>query len=247
MTKRFVYILDEEELGVILAREGIPLEVLERKGNRVRFASYRPIEGLEAERVEEVDESWKEWRAGFGPVLAGNFVIIPPWLKPVFIKPGMAFGTGLHPTTRMCVELLENSVREGDSLIDVGAGSGILSIVAKKLGAGKVLAIDISADAVRECRENAEINGVKVECVEGTPSDVSERFDLLVANLELPVFRKELPKLTGLFNRVGIFSGIYGEKELMEFEDMLATLDLGADRILESEGWFAVEVRHEKG
>jgi len=155
--KRFLYALTEEELGEILAERPVPLEVVGREEGKVVVASYEPLEDLKPCRVEEVPEDWKNWRKGFGPVEAGSFVIMPPWKVPVFINPGMAFGTGLHPTTRLCIEMMEEYIDEGDSVLDVGTGSGVLSIVAKKLGAGRVVGIDISGDAIRACRENARL------------------------------------------------------------------------------------------
>lgn len=240
--KRFIYTLTEEELGSILAGRPVPLEVLERKEGSITVASYEPIEGMEPHRVEEVSEDWKKWRESFGPAEVEDFVIVPPWKVPIFINPGMAFGTGLHPTTRLCIRLLREYLREGDSVLDVGTGSGILSIVAKKLGAGEVLGIDISEDAVRSCRENARLNGVEVECRLARPSEVKVSSDLLVANLELPIFREELDSLIPLFRRSAVFSGIYRKEELEEFLEMLERRGIKVDRILEEQEWFCVGV-----
>ncbi len=240
--RRFLYRLSEERLGEILAEEPLPLEVIERIGNEVLVASYEPIGSLEPVRVEEVQEDWRSWRDGFGPVEVEDFVIIPPWKIPLLINPGMAFGTGLHPTTRLCMRMMRVYLREGDSVLDVGTGSGILAIAARKLGAGRVLGIDISPDAVRSCEENARLNGLEVECRLAKPAQIEERFDLLVANLELPVFREELDSILPLFRRNAIFSGIYRKAELEEFLDMLEQRGLKADRILEDQDWFCVGI-----
>lgn len=244
--KRFVYILSEDKLGELLAERPLPLEILERKDDSVVIGSYEPLEGIEPCRVEEVPEDWKSWRESFGPVDVEDFVIMPPWKVPVFINPGMAFGTGLHPTTRLCVKLIKEYLEEGDSVLDVGTGSGILSIVAKKLGAGRVLGIDVSEDAVRSCKENAGLNEVQIECRLARPSEIKDRFDLLVANLELPIFKEELDNMRHLFRRCAIFSGIYRREELEEFLDMLGSRGLSPDRILEEDDWFAIGIRNER-
>lgn len=240
--RRFVYLMSEEELGSLLASHPFPLEILAREEGKVIFGVYEPLKGYRPLRVEEVPEDWKNWRRGFGPVDVEDLVIVPPWKLPVFIKPGTAFGTGLHATTRLSIKALKESVRKDDSVLDVGTGSGILAIVAKLLGAGRVLGIDICEDAVRECRENAELNRVKIECRRARPSELEETFDLLVANLELSVFKKELPFLRRLFRRKAIFSGIYGREELEEFLELCRRQGLEADRIYEGENWFAVRV-----
>lgn len=240
--KRYVYVLSEDELGELLAEKPVPIEVLRREEGKVEFALYEPLGYLQPVRVEEVSEDWKNWKRGFGPVDVEDFVVMPPWKTPVFIKPGMAFGTGLHPTTKMCIRLLKEVLREGDSLLDVGCGSGILSIVAKMLGAGRVVGIDVSEDAVRESLENAELNGVSIEVYRRTPSELEERFEVVVANLEMPIFRKELRNILPLMNRAAVFSGIYKKKELEEFLHMIEQEGLKADRILEDEDWFCIGV-----
>jgi len=238
--KRFLYRLSEEELSEALAHKPVALEVLQREGETLTVASYEPLAGLEPISTEEVGEDWKNWKQNFGPVEVKDFVIMPPWKRPVLINPGTAFGTGLHPTTQMCIELLSEYVREGDSVLDVGTGSGILAIVSKLLGAGRVLGIDISKDALRACEENAKLNGVKVETSLETPSEIEEPFDVVVANLEMSIFRKELKHLLPLYKRVAIFSGIYGEDELEQFLKLAGT---PADyRVVSREDWYCIIV-----
>ncbi len=240
MYKKYIYSLSEDELGEILVENPVSVEIIKRVDDKVDFATFKPLKGLKPVRIEELDESWKEWKKGFGPVDVEDFVVIPPWKKPVYIKPGMAFGTGLHPTTKLCIRILKDFVEEGASVLDIGTGSGILAIVSKLLGAKRVVGIDISKDAVRECKENAKLNGVEVECYHKTPSEVKEKFDIVVANLELSIFRKELSNITKLFTKKAIFSGIYTKDELEEFMNMLEHEGLKADRILEDENWFCV-------
>src|SRR5579859_724536 len=118
--------------------------------------------------VAETD--WSEsWKANFHPLRVGrHFMFVPAWLNPplapddveIRLDPGMAFGTGTHPSTILCLQAIERHLRPGAPMIDLGTGSGILAITAAKLGAGPVLALDISSEAVRVAGENVLANGV---------------------------------------------------------------------------------------
>jgi len=142
------------------------------------------------------DESWAEvWKKFYKPFYAGNHLVVKPtWedFSPapgdriIEIDPGMAFGSGTHETTGMCISLLEEMIHGGENVIDVGTGSGILAIAAALLGAGHVLAVDIDPDAVRVARENILHNHVEqiVAAQEGDLlKDVSETCDICVANI----------------------------------------------------------------
>lgn len=150
------------------------------------------------------DEDWMSaWKQHYRPIEIGKrLLILPAWIEDpqkgriaVKIDPSMAFGTGTHPTTQLCMELLESTVAAGQPAIDVGCGSGILSIGAVKLGASQVLAIDIDNAAVISTRENAQANGVleQIETGVGSVRDVREgRFTiqkapLVLANILAPV------------------------------------------------------------
>jgi ribosomal protein L11 methyltransferase len=118
------------------------------------------------------DRNWMEsWKERYQPIPIGQrLIIVPAWLKspdaarlPIRIDPGMAFGTGTHPTTQLCLELVEGCTPQGGDVIDVGCGSGILSIAALKLGASLALGVDIDEAAVRASRENAEANDIPAE------------------------------------------------------------------------------------
>jgi ribosomal protein L11 methyltransferase len=127
------------------------------------------------------DQNWMEaWKQHYKPILIGQrLLILPAWLEspepsriPIKIDPGMAFGTGTHPTTQLCLELMEVSAdnRQLSSVIDVGCGSGILSIAALKLGANNVLGVDIDIESVKNSRENADTNEVGEELILGQGS-----------------------------------------------------------------------------
>lgn len=142
------------------------------------------------------DTEWKDnWKAYFKPFkLTGKIVVKPSWedYSPVAgqtvieIDPGMAFGTGTHKTTRMCSMLCEKHLRQGDSVLDLGCGTAILSLVAAKLGAGSVLAVDIDDAAVRTARENVEKNGEagRIEVRRGVLEDIEpQAFDIIMINI----------------------------------------------------------------
>ena len=116
------------------------------------------------------DQNWMEaWKEHYRPIpVGGKLIIVPVWLQspaperiPIRIDPGMAFGTGTHPTTQLCLELMEKYIAPGSSVIDVGCGSGILSIGALKLGAASALGVDIDPASVKASRENAQANGIE--------------------------------------------------------------------------------------
>jgi ribosomal protein L11 methyltransferase len=138
--------------------------------------------------IEEQD--WiRASQAQFGPVHVGRQLhVVPTWCDAsgegvtIRLDPGLAFGTGSHATTRLCLEWLELTLRGGESLLDYGCGSGILSIAAAKLGAARVVGTDIDAQAVRSSAANAAMNGVAAEFV-APDALVPETFDIVVANI----------------------------------------------------------------
>lgn len=160
-----------------------------------------PIGELTARRVD--DKDWLEsWKADFVPLRIGTFLVRPSWSEPtdgdsveVVLDPGMAFGTGLHPTTQQCLEALSTMQVEGKSLLDVGTGSGILAIAAAKRGASPVVAVDTDELAVEAARDNAMRNGVAIPVGQGSAADVPGRFDIVVANIVSPVLQRIAPDL----------------------------------------------------
>ena len=168
-------------------------------------------------RVRRLKESdWREsWKKYFGVQRIGRvFVVKPSWTRyrlkageiVLEIDPGMAFGTGQHPTTAMCLRTLEELVRPGMRVLDLGCGTGILAIAAAKLGATSVVAIDIDPNAVRAARENAAANGVgAIDVREGTLESVDgERFDVIVANISGLTLERLTPSLAESLRRDGI-------------------------------------------
>ncbi len=163
------------------------------------------IQALPEPAFREIqDENWMAaWKKHYHPIPIGKrLLILPAWIEQkdlsrlaVRIDPSMAFGTGTHPTTQLCMEMVEKYTRPGQPVIDVGCGSGILSIGALKLGASHALAVDIDAAAVRSTRENAETNGVseQLETGQGSVLEILQgRFSLrssplVLANILAPV------------------------------------------------------------
>jgi ribosomal protein L11 methyltransferase len=178
--------------------------------------------------VSEVnDADWAEnWKRYYKPVRIGDKIVIKPSWEDyeqkdgdivIELDPGMAFGTGTHETTILCVEALEKYVKKDAIVYDVGCGSGILSIVAAKLGAKKVIGIDIDDLSVKTSKENVKINGVEeiVEIVKGNLLDnVSGKADIIVSNIIAEIIINMIPNLKDYLIHNGIFiaSGIITEK-----------------------------------
>lgn len=144
-------------------------------------------------KLEDWQNNWKQY---FHPMPIGDKLLIRPvWIDDydadgravLDIEPGLAFGSGSHPTTRLCLQTLERYVKDGDSVLDIGCGSGILSIATLLLGAKTALGVDIDAIAVKTAKENAKQNGFgedRFNAVEGNLSDkVDGKFDIVVANI----------------------------------------------------------------
>ena len=149
---------------------------------------------IDLSKVQE-DDWLNNWRKFFKPMPVGERLLInPSWYTDtdpqgravLNIDPGLAFGTGKHETTRLCLEAIERRLKKGDSVLDVGCGSGILGIAAVLLGADSAFGVDIDALAVRTANENAEVNGVggRFTAIAGDLVDkVEGKFDLVVANI----------------------------------------------------------------
>jgi len=173
------------------------------------------VDGL---KEEDWADSWKQY---YKPLKVGKrTVVVPVWEKYdaapdeviVRMDPGMAFGTGTHETTRLCIELMEKYLKNGDSVLDVGTGSGILAITAAKLGAGKIFACDLDPVAVRVAKDNFKENGVpQIECKESDlVKNVEGVYDLVSANIVAEIIVRMAPDV-GKFMKDGaiiILSGI---------------------------------------
>lgn len=215
---------------------------------------------IEVRSVDE--EDWaNNWKAYFKPMPVGEKLLVcPSWEKipdgntraVLKIDPGMAFGTGTHHTTRMCLELLEKNIKNGDLVADLGCGSGILSIAASLMGAKETYAIDIDPVAARVAAENAELNGIDMSGYfirigdilsdEKFRDDISGRqYDIVLANIVANVIIAFAPVIPQLMKPGGklIASGIIADR-LDEVLDALKANGLEAVEICSGEDWRAV-------
>ncbi|MGI6364384.1 MAG: 50S ribosomal protein L11 methyltransferase [Bacillota bacterium] len=180
-----------------------------------------------------MEKDWEEeWKRHYHPVSVGNVYITPSWLpRPsepgrvvIQLDPGMAFGTGSHPTTQMCIAAISRYLQAGDTVLDLGAGSGILSIAAAKLGAGSVDAVDYDQVAVRVASENARRNNCSVSIRQGDAFAALREsgHQLVVANIGYNACAK-LAKIFKEEGKVGtlILSG-FPQERLSEFEQETA-------------------------
>lgn len=209
--------------------------------------------------ISEVnEEDWATaWKQYYHPVkISERFTIVPTWeeYSPVStdeliieLDPGMAFGTGTHPTTVMCLQALEKVVNDGDNVIDVGTGSGVLSIAAAMLGARKVHALDLDLVAVKSARENIELNKVQhiAEVFHGNLLDtISEKADIVVANILAEIIMTFTDDAFSIVKPGGLFvtSGIISAKK----EDVKSALESSGftiEEVLMMEDWVAIIAR----
>lgn len=200
---------------------------------------------------EVADRDWlAEWKKDWQPVEVGRFVIAPPWSEIkdapariiIRIEPGMAFGTGTHETTRLCLKAIEKYFR-GGSFLDVGTGTGILAIAAAKLWPGaRIEACDTDAEAVEIARENARLNDTgEIDFRAGSVTEQTPSADLVCANLTAPVIVELLPSLLAATCGRLVLSGILAEQsELVQSR----LLELGAEGFeMDQDGeWIALVV-----
>lgn len=210
--------------------------------------------------IENLD--WRSnWKHYFKPVRVGkNLVIKPPWETfdrcssdiVIDIEPGMAFGTGLHASTRLALALLEHYLRKGDNVLDIGVGSGVLSIAAAYLGADYVLGVDIDAEAVAIARENVQRNASdsdqepllhnRIELLVGSIDTlpIARQFDCIVMNLRPNIILPLIPYVKAFLQTGGaiITSGIL-EAEGVKLVHDVRIFDLLVQNHLVEKGWIA--------
>lgn len=214
----------------------------------VRAAVLEADPSADVEIAPAAPVDWTQgWRALIGAHDVGPLAIVPPWLaggrdpaRTVVIDPGMAFGTGDHPTTRGVARLLPNVIRPGDVVADLGAGSAVLSIAAVKLGAARAAAIEFDPDAIGNAEENVRRNGVahRVTVVEGDAGlllPLVAPVRVVLANIISSVLIELMPAIEASLAADGdaVLSGILWE----ERETML--------EILATRGWRAAAEDHE--
>lgn len=167
------------------------LGIVEEHGRATAYFPERrddlPIPG----RWEPVpDEDWNaRWKEGIEPVTVGAVTVAPPWIDvpgALVIEPAQAFGTGHHETTTACLAALQEISLAGRAVLDVGTGTGVLALAAKRLGAATVIATDIEPVAVETARDNASRNGLEIDVRLGSADTDAGPYDVVLANLDTP-------------------------------------------------------------
>ncbi len=225
----------------------------ESPAEAVAFLSERyTAEGIKNEisLSECKNEDWENnWKQYFHPIPVGEKLLIRPTWEDEFeagdrkvlnIEPGLAFGTGTHETTRLCLETLEKHITEGVSVLDIGCGSGILSIASLLLGAEKAVGVDIDALAVKTAQENGEVNGMhepEYTILQGNLTDkVEGKFDVVVANIVADVIIMFCKDVASFMKEGAVFitSGIIDTRE----QDVIDAF---------AKYGFTIKARHTKG
>ncbi|WP_300605020.1 50S ribosomal protein L11 methyltransferase [uncultured Oscillibacter sp.] len=227
------------------------------------------LEGLKQERrdlgtllmtLEDVEDAdWENnWKQYYKPMEIGErLLVIPQWEEadpgdrvPLYLDPGLTFGTGAHATTRLCLTALETLVRGGERVLDLGCGSGILSVAALRLGAGSALAVDIDDKCRTAARENAGLNGIGPDRLdilvgnlltdEAAAEKIGGGYDLVLANIVADVIIALAPRVRGLLSPGGTFlcSGII-EGRADEAAAALNAAGLEIRERREDNGWYA--------
>lgn len=218
---------DEAAVGPVVVRAYLPMDAtLEERRRKVEEAlvylsMIRPVPQPVYREVDAAD--WANaWRSSLSPLRIGKRILVhPSWVTPaeagatsddvvIALDPGMAFGTGLHPTTQLCAQGLLSYVKPGMRVFDIGCGSGILAILAAKLGAEAVLAVDTDEEAVHVAQVNAAANRVadRVQILHGSWESAEGLYDMVVANILAGVIRKMLADGLGKVGKQFIFSGV---------------------------------------
>jgi ribosomal protein L11 methyltransferase len=211
------------------------------------------------------EEDWAEsWKKYFKPIPVGkNILICPVWeavperynSRTVFkIDPGMSFGTGMHETTRLCAAALERHVKAGSRVLDLGCGSGILSVIAAMLGAAECVAADIDENSAKVAGENAKLNGVAPDKYRAYAGDLlvdkalrgklaAQKYDLVLANIVPEVIIALLPFVKDVLKEggVAVLSGIIG-RYLPQVEEAAASLGFGVIAGTRENDWQCLEV-----
>lgn len=231
------------------------IESTERALWHLQAFGLRPLGALRTRTVDDAD--WTDaWKAHYVPQRVGRVVIVPSWLDEplgdgevaITLDPGMAFGTGLHPTTRGCLQLLQEVVPMPPDVLDVGCGSGILALAALRLGAVRAVGVDTDSAAVTATRENADRNGLgdRVTAVPGTlPASPEVRHSIVLANLVGAVLIELAPRLAAHLAPGGVLlaSGIIEPRAAAVIDAMGAAGLIVTDRRDDGE-WVSLRLEH---
>lgn len=255
-TKIKFYFENNGSVSDRIAQVKSALSVLKKDDNEERLGR------LETETDGLNEEDWaNNWKKYFKPIEVGEKILIQPeWCpyekdtdRTVFtVNPGLAFGTGTHTSTRLCICELEKAVNEDTVLLDAGCGSGILSVIALMLGAKEAAAVDIDENCVHVALENAERNGVDTSKYHVYSGDIASdeelfkkisivKYDVIVANIVADVIIALLPTVKKLIKQGGTFicSGIINER-LDDVLSAMKTENIDVSSVVKEDGWAAV-------
>ena len=204
------------------------------------------VYGVEMRAIKDAD--WlAEWKLHWKPTHVGRFIIAPPWSEVgetdkivIRIEPNMAFGTGTHETTKLCLEAIGSYYSSTQTFLDVGTGTGILAIAAAKSGSMPIAACDTDQLALSIARENAAANGVdkQIDFHKGSPGDETPIFDFVCANLTIDVILPLLPTLFAKTSETLVLSGILADQKDLIFAG-LAQLDVTNFEIQTDGDWIS--------
>ena len=229
-------------------------DIADAKERSEGFVSFGTLE--DTKRLVDGDDWIDVWKKHFRPIHLGKIVVVPEWIdytpekdeKVILLDSNMAFGTGEHETTSMCVELMQEYITPSSTCIDVGCGSGILGISAIKLGAGKAYLTDIDPIAVESSLHNAKLNGVDEKTVVAHSNlldDTDVQGDIVMANITGEILKMLAPSMPKNLKKDGvlILSGIIESRLQMVKE---AYENVGLEVIFERRKgeWFALVLRH---
>ncbi len=269
---------DVEEMSKIIAHSDlIEKDLLQRDKTSAKIHIYLSPEADVSEKIENLrslltdaginysistaevhDSDWADnWKKYFKPFDVGDrLAVCPTWekytgsdsRKVLKIDPGAAFGSGTHETTRLCLEALEEYVSSGKKILDIGCGSGILSIAALLLGADSACGVDIDAAAVKTAKENGEINGFSEPTLTYLQGDlagaVEGKFDIITANIVADVIIRLLPDLRRYMSDGGValLSGIISERS-KEVERHIEENNFSIVKKSDNNGWACIVIK----
>ena len=230
------------------------LPELEQKIAQLREFGLDPGKGT-VKLAELDDDSWADvWKKYYHPVrLTRYLTIVPSWEsytpgstdeKVIKLDPGRAFGTGTHPTTKLALQALETVVRGGETMIDVGTGSGVLSIAAKSFGVEQIAAYDVDAEAVKAAEENLALNGMQDAITVGANdllAGIKTKVELITANILAEIIVPLIPQAYECLKPGGIFitSGIIVDKKDLIVSELEAK-GFVIDQVLNIKDWYSI-------
>ncbi len=248
---------DNAVVHVYISPEDDPMEAVRYMTSRLNAAGVKYESGKNTVREEDWANNWKQY---FKPLPVGDkLIVVPTWddnfpeefsgRTRIVMDPGMAFGSGQHETTRLCLEMIEKHLKKGDRVLDVGTGSGILAIGALLLGAKDAVGIDIDPLAVKVSSENAERSGLgdrfKAECCD-LAGDIDGKFGIIVANIVADIVLKLIPDTGRLLAPGGklVLSGIITERRA-DVESGLRASGYTVTDSRELKGWCVLVAENE--